>query len=48
VAKKASWIRTNISDTAHREIVVNEEASIAYCKKDGNIFEAGNIPENIG
>jgi len=43
-ARKASWIRTNISDTAHREIVVNEEASIAYCKKDGNIFEAGNVP----
>lgn len=43
-ARKASWIRTNISDTAHREIVVNEEASIAYCKKDGNIFEAGTVP----
>jgi len=41
---KGSWIRTNISDTAHREIVVNEEASIAYCKKDGNFFEAGSVP----
>jgi len=25
-----------------------EEASIRYCKKDGNFFEAGNVPENIG
>jgi len=42
--RKASWIRTNISDTAHREMIVNEEASIRYCKKDGNFFEAGNVP----
>jgi len=42
----ASWIRTNISDTAHREMIpaTCEEASIRYCKKDGNFFEAGNVP----
>lgn len=42
-SRKASWIRNNISDTAHREIIPvdRQEASIAYCKKDGNVWESG-------